>query len=494
MRRPALTTSLTASLCFALAGCTVGPDFHPPDAPKVTSYSVSPPADPVRLGAPVGDVWWRGLGSPALGAIVDSAVTGNLTLAAAKARLRGAQEMADASAGRLWPQVDATGGVARKRVNLVTFGMQGHSPVFYLYSVGATISYSLDFFGGDRRQVEEDDARAEAAGYRTAAAYVMLTGNAAVQAVTAAATADALRDTLAAVAADREALEATRHGVVAGSLPESAVTSAEARLARDEAELPALRQRLGATHNALAVLLGVAPAEWRPPALSLADMALPADLPLSLPSDLVRQRPDIMAAEADLHAASAAVGVATANMFPRVQLTAGLEQAAASTALFWSSDSTQGGVAAGVTAPLFHGGALNAARRAAKAEFEASGADYRQTVLTAFQQVGDILQALANDGDALASADLALSVAAKQRTMMQAAFARGAVNHLAVLAAERDWQMARASRDAALGRRWVDVIGLYVAMGGDWRHWAAQPDESVATPTEPARLDHTGRL
>ncbi|ASG24053.1 efflux transporter outer membrane subunit [Nitrospirillum viridazoti] len=482
MRRRSRHPVLITGLCLALTGCAVGPDFRQPNSPKVSAYTATPAGDVVKPGTAVGDGWWHGFASPALSAIVDRAVAGNLSLTAAKARLRGAQEMADASAGRLWPQVDVEGGIARKRVNLVTFGMQGHSPVFYLYSVGATISYSLDLFGGDRRQVEADDAKAEAAAYRTAAAYVMLTGNAAVQTVSFAAASDALAAATLAVTADREALAAVLRGAEAGTLSRSAVTAAQARLAQDEALLPGLRQRVGTAQNALAVLMGLAPAEWQPTPISLADLALPGDLPLSLPSQLVRQRPDIMAAEADLHAASAAVGVATANMFPRLQLTAGLEQAAASTALFWSSDSTQGGVAAGLVAPLFHGGALNAARHAAQAEFEASAAEYRQTVLTAFQQVGDILLALTNDGDALVNADRALAAAAEQRAMTQAAFEHGAANRLTLLAAERDWNLARADHAAALGRRWADVVGLYVAMGGDWRHWAAQADEGNAAP------------
>ncbi|TWB39121.1 efflux transporter outer membrane subunit [Nitrospirillum pindoramense] len=487
MRSAARRSLLIPGLCLVLAGCAVGPDFRQPDAPATTAYTPSPAPVPAKPGAAVGMAWWRGFGSPTLDAIIDKAASDNLTLVAAKARLRGVQEMANASAGRFWPQVDLEGGVARKRVNLVTFGMQGHSPIFYLYSVGATISYSLDLFGGDRRQVEADDAKAEAAAYRTAAAYVMVTGNTAVQAVTLAAASDAAQATAAAIDADREALAAARAGLAAGALPGTAVTAAEARLAQDEALLPDLRQRAAAAQNALAVLAGVAPADWRSPPLSLADLAAPANLPLSLPSQLVRQRPDIMAAEADLHAASAAVGVATANMFPRLQLTAGLEQAAASTALFWSSDSTQGGVAAGVVAPLFHGGALNAARHAAQADYEASTADYRQTVLTAFQQVGDILMALSHDGDALASAEHALAAAAEQRNRMRAAFDRGAVNRLALLAAERDWNLAGAQRATVLGRRWADVIGLYVAMGGDWRHWATQEatqagDTAAPTP------------
>ncbi|WP_157999562.1 TolC family protein, partial [Nitrospirillum viridazoti] len=270
MRRRSRHPVLITGLCLALTGCAVGPDFRQPNSPKVSAYTATPAGDVVKPGTAVGDGWWHGFASPALSAIVDRAVAGNLSLTAAKARLRGAQEMADASAGRLWPQVDVEGGIARKRVNLVTFGMQGHSPVFYLYSVGATISYSLDLFGGDRRQVEADDAKAEAAAYRTAAAYVMLTGNAAVQTVSFAAASDALAAATLAVTADREALAAVLRGAEAGTLSRSAVTAAQARLAQDEALLPGLRQRVGTAQNALAVLMGLAPAEWQPTPISLA--------------------------------------------------------------------------------------------------------------------------------------------------------------------------------------------------------------------------------
>lgn len=459
-------------LPLLLAACAVGPDYERPDQHPSAGYlreGAAKTAPPLQQGAQIGETWWEGFGSDALNKLMTEAIADGPSLSAAKARLQAAAAMAAASSGALLPHAELDGSVSRERVNFVTFGMKGVSPIFNLYALGPSISYSLDVFGGVRRQVEADEARAEGAGYRFGAAYLMLTGNVAVQSLTAAAADRAYEATAAAVEADREIVRIARRGEEAGVYPRGEVARTEMQLAADQAALPRLREEREAAWNALAVLVGRMPADWRPPAIDLDRLAFPSDLPLALPSELLESRPDIRAAEADLHAASASVGVAVADRLPHIELTAAISRAAISPTLFWRGDATQGNVTAGIMAPLFEGGALEARQRAAEAAYEASRAEYRQTVLSAFAQVADVLQALAGDGDEAAAIELALTAARSDLASAHAGSNSGAADLRSLMLATRRENLAEAEKARMTARRFVHAVQLYLALGGGWR-------------------------
>jgi NodT family efflux transporter outer membrane factor (OMF) lipoprotein len=462
---------LACLLPVLLAACAVGPDYRRPDLHPPATYLPPDSAPTAGAGARIDAAWWRQFGSAEIDALVERAIADGPTLEAAKARLEAAAAMAEASSGALLPHAELDGSVGRERVNFVTFGMKGISPIFNLYSLGPSISYALDVFGGARRQVEQDLAHAEGAGYRLGAAYLMVTGNTIVQALTAAAAGRAYDDSEAAVKADREILALIRRGEAAGLYPHGETNRAEAQLAADQAALPRLREEREAARNALAVLTGTMPAQSRAPAFDLARLALPADLPLSLPSELLDERPDILAAEAELHASSAAVGVAIADRLPHIELTAAISRAAISPTLFWRGDATQGNATAGIAAPLFEGGALAARQDAAEAAYRASLADYRQTVLAAFGQVADVLQALAGDEEEDKAVSAALAAANSDLAMVKAAAAAGTADRRALLEATRRAALADADKARMAARRFVHVVQFHLALGGGWRAW-----------------------
>lgn len=458
-------------LPLLLTACTVGPDYERPDLKPPAAYlrpgaaqTTTPAAD-----SKVASAWWEGFKSSELDTVMAQAIVGSPSLAGARSRLETAAAMAVASSGALLPHAELDGSVGRERVNFVTFGMKGISPIFNLYTLGPSISYTLDIFGGERRQAEEDEAQAQGAAYRFGAAYLMLTGNAAVQSLTAAAADRAYDATAAAVEADQEILRLARRGEAAGLYPRGAVASAEMQLSADQAALPRLREEREAAWNALAALLGRMPAEWKPPAIDLDRLAFPADLPLSLPSELLETRPDILAAEADLHAASAAIGVAVADRLPHIELTAAISRAAISPTLFWRGDATQGNATAGITAPLFEGGALAARQRAAEAAYQASLADYRQTVLTALVQVADVLQALAGDIEEEKAVDQALAAARSDLAIARAGAVSGSSNRSALMVSTRRESLAEAEKARMTARHFVHAVQFYIALGGGWR-------------------------
>ncbi len=472
------------ALSAMLAACTVGPDFVRPSAPPADGYLAAGEASGPNggadrqqelLGQRIGGAWWSLFRSPDLDRVVKDAVAGNRSLAAARSSLAQALQQATAVGGALYPRVDASAQAARERINLAAFGFAGPNPVLNLYQVGPTVSYALDLFGKTHRQVEEADALAEGQGYQLDAAYLTLTGDVVVQAVTIASLRAQIRATEDIVGDDQQNLDLVRKAKAAGSATEVDVLHADSQLANDLTLLPPIRQQLTVARHALAVLVGRAPANWTPPDFDLDGFRLPRDLPVSLPSALVRQRPDILAAEAELHAASAAIGVATAQMYPDITLSADLlQQAVFPGHLFRDAASsiTAGG---GVVAPLFHGGALKAQQQAAEAAYHAAMAGYEQTVLLAFAQVADVLQALDHDADEAAAQDKAVATAEASLRLTRLSFGAGNVGVLQVLDAERQYQQARLGALRARAQRHLDTAQLFLAMGGGWWDWEETP-------------------
>ena len=479
--------ALAAMLAAASSGCMVGPDFSPPAAPSISRYtSAGETPDTVTFGERVTAEWWILFRSPAIDALVKEAIAGNPTLESATARLTAAREAVAAASGALYPQVDFSASVTRGRLNAASFGLNADQallpPNYNAYQLGPTVSYALDIFGGTRRQIEAKAASADAQAYQLDAAYQTLTGNVVTQALQEAvfqAQLQAIHDILDL---DRQNLELVRTERRAGSVPDTDVVSAQSQLAADETLLPGPEQQRDVARHALAVLLGRAPGEWSPPDLDLAALTLPGKLPVSLPSELVHQRPDILVAEAQLHAASAQIGVATAQLYPSITLSGSVGAAALDPGRLFNPAGLLWSVAAGLTEPVFDGGTREAERQAALAEFKAAAADYRQTVLQAFGQVADTMQALAHDAQLLTDQSEALDVATESVRLQRISYAGGGSGILRLLDAQRQYQQARLGYVRAEGQRYADTIQLLVAMGGGW--WGA--DLAVARVAQAA--------
>jgi len=275
------------------------------------------------------------------------------------------------------------------------------------------------------------------------------------------------------VAADEHNLELVRIAYAAGSVARTDVLSAESQLAGDRTLLPPLRQQLSVARHALTVLIGKPPGEWAPPDFVLDTLTLPTDLPVTMPSELVHDRPDILAAEAQLHAASAAIGVATAQLYPTITLSASVALETVATSGSFSGPIIASNLAAGLTAPLFHGGTLLAQRRAAIDAYAAQLGAYRQTVLLAFGQVADVLQALQHDAELLGAENTAVTTSEASLKLSQEAYAAGRGSLLQVLDAQRLYGQALLGYAHAKGQRYLDTILLFEAMGGTWRDWIA---------------------
>lgn len=471
-------TGVAVVLAGALTACTaVGPNFSTPASPTVTGYGMSGDSvaniarlSPDQRGS---GRWWTSLGSPDLNKVMDEALAGNLTVAAADAALEKARAQAQSAGDSLAPRLDANANAERERINFQAFGFPTvPNPTLDLYAVGGTASYDLDIFGGARRRVEAAHAAEQAWGWRADAAYLALTGNVALQSVHIAglrAEAAVIRDILAD---DQRDIDLIRAGEAAGGEPESATTGGRAQLAEDEAMLPPVNRELARARHALALLVGKSPAEWSAPDFDFGGFTAPSEIPVSLPSALVHNRPDILAAEADLHADTARIGVATASLYPDVRLTGSLAQGSVTPGSIFSYNATGWMLGPSLSAPLLNGGELRADRRAAEAQARASLAQYRQTVLTAFVQVADILSALAHDDDQLASVAHAQAAARSALSEARDAYRLGGGPFLAVLDAQRLLDRTRLELVQAQGQRLADVVALFAATARDWRNEA----------------------
>jgi NodT family efflux transporter outer membrane factor (OMF) lipoprotein len=474
-----------------LAGCTVGPDFHAPDAPADRAFT-APDEQPVtdqeiKLGQRIEGEWWDLFGSPPLSGVVKQANASNRTLAAAEARLAQAREAVIAAAGGLLPQMDLAAAASRQKVSLAAFGLSGAGfgpsgggslPPFSLFTLGPSVSYALDVFGGTRRGIEQRAAEADDTSYRLAAAYLTVSGNAVAASLTMASVASQLKEVDAIVAEDESTLDLVRSARAAGAVSNVDVLSAESQLANDRTLVAPLKQQLSVARHALGLLLGATPASWNPPAFDLDSLTLPRAIPVTLPSELVHQRPDILSAEANLHAASAAVGVATARLYPSITLSASVTQETGDIGHLFTGPANVWNLAAGLTAPLFHGGTLSAEKRAAVDAYQAALADYQQIVLQSFAQVADLLEALAHDGEQLAAQRRAMEASNASLALTRESYRAGNIGLLQVLDAERLNQQARLGFVRARAQQFLDTAQLYVALGGGWWNWTPKAANS----------------
>ena len=464
--------SLLSLALLGVASCAVGPDFQrPPSSAAPATYMAADESLPVQaaLGQKISADWWTLFGNQDLNQLVTTVLSGNPDLEAATATLNQYRQQALAVDGALYPQLGLHGGAAREKVNFTSYGMTAPSATLNLFSVGANISYALDVFGHDRRQSEAAAAGAEAAEYRMTGAYLTIAGTAVMQALTLASL-DAQIDVVTAlVQADQRQLDLLTLARQTGTISDRELASGQGQLAADSAQLPPLKMQLAAVRHGLSILAGKAPSQWSPPYFQMSAFAVPQSIPLSLPSELVRQRPDIMAAEADLHAASAAIGVAKANRFPRIVLSADATQWATLPGHLWHDAATGANAGGGITAPLFQGGQLEAQQRMAESAYQAAEARYRQTVLASFAQVATALQAVGQDRDQLTQDERATNAAAAAAHYAELEQHSGTRGLLPLLAAQRQDFLSRLALIQIQTRYLQDSAELLLAMGGGWK-------------------------
>jgi NodT family efflux transporter outer membrane factor (OMF) lipoprotein len=468
--------------CAALGLCAcVGPNFHRPAPPSVDRYTAEPlpPATAAATGSggaaqrflmeqEVPRDWWTRFGSEELDALVAEALRANPSVQAAQAALRQALEIAAAQRGAFFPNVQASFDPSRQRnaVGVLAPTLSSGTALFNLYTTQVNVTYVPDVFGANRRQVESLDALAEASRFQLDATYLTLTANV----VTTAIQESGLRAEIAAtervVALEREALSVLRRELELGAIAEGDVFAQEALLAQLEATLPPLHRQLQSSHDLLAVLTGHLPADFKPVRFELDQLLLPTDLPLGVPSRLVERRPDVRAAEAQLHAATAQVGVAIASLLPQVTITGSIGSSATAMGDLFKPGTGFWSLGASLSQTLFEGGTLIHRKRAADAALDQAGALYRSAVLTAFQNVADALHALDTDADALGAAARAESAAQKSLDVARHQLELGSVSYLALVNAEQTYQQALVSLTQARANRYVDTAALFQALGG----------------------------
>jgi len=474
-------------LVLALAGCAVGPDFQRPDPPAGASvlpgtlegarFEADGRVQRFDRQADLPADWWKRYGSSEIDALVAQALQHNPGLRAAQASLRASQDSLRAGFGVFFPQVGASVADSRQRAAVdlpppLGHGLTGIGP-YNLATLGTSVSYVPDLFGGQRRTVEALGAATDEQRAALRAAYVSLTANV-VNTAIARAGYQAQRDATAAILRRQdEQLRLVQAQFDAGTAAYLPVLALRSQQAANVATLAALEQRIDQSEHLLAQLCGALPATFIASAPALAEITLPAELPDTLPAILVRHRPDILAAEARLHAASARIGIATADLFPSLTLvgTAGasdpvLRQVLSAGTRVWS-------VQASLAGSLFNGGSVWYARKAAIDAFDGARAQYESTVLSALQQVADALRALDFDARAVRAQAAALAAAEQGARLAQAGLAAGTAAYLDVLMADAQLEQARLAHAGALAQRLQDTVALYAALGGGW--WNAAP-------------------
>ncbi len=465
-----LLTSLI--LTALMSACTVGPNFVAPQSPSTKSFTregdqINTDSQHIVTGKRVESHWWLVFQSQQLNDVMQQALAGNHNLASIEATLSEAQAQVDAASGALDPQVSLGASAGRQKYGKSLFGPSDfHIPPFTYYSVGPQVSYLLDFAGGKRRSIEQQKALAQYQVYETDAAKLSLTSNVVSQVmeITSAKAQIAVIEQI--IADDQKNIVLIQTAKSIGSATQQDILSAQSQLAADQALLPPLQQQLSTTTHALAVLVGQAPADWQVPNFTLTEFHLPTELPLSLPSELVRVRPDIMAAESQLHAASAAIGIATANFYPSLTLSANMTQQALTPAKLFDISSNAWALAGGLSAPLFNGGTLQAQKHAAEDAYQSALANYQQVVLQSFGQVADVLKALEHDDQQIKTQQHALDTAESTFKLTQTSFQMGNIGVPQVLDAERKYHQATLLMVKAKVQQYQDTALLYLALGG----------------------------
>jgi NodT family efflux transporter outer membrane factor (OMF) lipoprotein len=473
-------------LLTLLGGCAVGPDFHKPQPPPAQGYSPTPPGVTSAAGVAGGEAqhfvpgldipgqWWQLFHCRPLDHLIERSLKRSPDVKAAQAALASARELVLAQRGAFLPSVDSNFSASRQRTSDEISPTPSSGELnFTLYTPQLSVSYVPDVFGLNRRTVEAAAAREEQARFALAAAHITLSSNLAATAVQEASLRAQIAATRELIAIGTDTLRVLRNRYAKGYASRLDVAAQESELAALEATLPPLLKQLDEQRHLLAALSGGLPDQELPEQFELSALTLPQELPLSLPSRLVEQRPDVRQAEANLHAASAQIGIAVADRLPNITLTASAGSMALAAGQIFGSGTNTRDLTAAVTQPIYRGGALLHQERAARAAYEQAAEQYRSTVLAAFQNVADTLSALARDADTLKATVAAEQAASVTLELTKKQWQAGYAGYLALLSAEQAYQQALLSRTQAQASRYADTVALFQALGGGW--WNAEP-------------------
>jgi NodT family efflux transporter outer membrane factor (OMF) lipoprotein len=493
---------IALAVMLALSGCAVGPDFRGPAPPGVDAYTHETlPSETATTGVAGGEAqrfevgrdlpgqWWSLFGSSRLNALIDQAMTNYPDIAAQQAALRAARENVRAGEGIFFPQIQGTGNATREQVSGASYGPGFPGFITNVFQATVNVSYTFDLFGGERRAVEGLRAQALIEDFKLEASYLTLTSNVVSTAIQLASVRDQIAATHEIIAIEDKQLKIIQRQFKLGSQTRADVLQQESNLASVRATLPTLQQQRAVAEHQLAALTGRFPHDAVPTEFALSDLTLPQDLPVSLPSALVAQRPDIKAQEMMMRQASAAIGVATANLLPQLTLTGSFGGESLSFASVASPGANTWSVAAALTQPIFQGGALRARRRAAIDIYEEASAQYRLIVLQAFQNVADTLTALDNDAQTLKADFDAVDAAKASLDLIQRQYDDGAVNYVSLLTVEQSYQRARLETVRAMASRFADTVTLFQALGGGW--WNRQDHGTLPVASSNAHFSGT---
>jgi NodT family efflux transporter outer membrane factor (OMF) lipoprotein len=471
------------AMSLSLAGCALGPDFKPPAAPNVTGYL--PGAAPAQTVSAPGEFgaaqrfvkeldiqgqWWTLFQSQPLNDLIEQSIKANPNMAAAQAALRQARENTLAQKGAYYPQISAGFSASRNLSPVAALSPSSPTgnPYYSLLTPQLNVSFVPDVFGANQRAVESLEAQAENLKFQMEATYVTLTANVVTGALQEASLRGQIAATQETIKVETDLLTILRKQYDLGQVSMADVAAQESVLAQARLVLPPLQKQLAQQRDALIALAGGFPSEDIAARFQLMDMKLPRDVPLSLPSKLVEQRPDVRAAEETMHAASAQIGMAVAARVPQITLTANVGNSANSFANLFTPGTNFWTLMGGVTAPLFTGGTLLHKQRAAEAGFDQAAAQYKATVIAAFQNVADALHALQSDADALVAAVASEQAAGRSLAIVRKQLELGQVAYLALLNAEQTYQQAKLALVQAQAARLSDTAGLFQALGGGW--------------------------
>jgi NodT family efflux transporter outer membrane factor (OMF) lipoprotein len=481
----ALASIRVATLTTLLAaGCAVGPNFKQPAAPEVGGYTARPLEPTVTTpgvsggetqrfvaGADISSDWWTLFHSVPLNDLIERSLTNNPDLKAAQAALVSAREGVLAQRGVYYPNIAADFSATRQGQSAVIAPtLTSNAQSFNLFTPEVTVSYVPDVFGLNRRTVESAEAQAQAVRFQMIATYNTLTANVVVTAIQQGSVQLQIEATHQLIDIDTRTLQILQYQLAKGYANRLDVAAQESQLAQVEATLPPLEKQAAQLHDLMATLAGEFPGQGPADNFELTSLQLPQDLPVSVPADLVAQRPDVRQAEADLHDASAKIGIAEANRLPNITLTANTGSSASAINELFTSGTGFWSIGADLTAPIFQGGALLHQERAAKAAYVQAAAQYRSTVLAACQNVADTLAALSTDADGLKAAATAADAAKTTLDLAERQWKDGYASYLVLLTAQQAYQQARINLVQAQASRYTDTAALFQALGGGWWH------------------------
>jgi NodT family efflux transporter outer membrane factor (OMF) lipoprotein len=469
-------------LTLLLAGCTVGPDFLRPAAPAVTRYTQTPlpsTASAANLtggeaqrfvdGQDIPAGWWELFQSPPLNALVERALKANPDLKAAEAALTVAHENMLAQRGAYFPTVSASVAASRSKTSAeLSPTPSSGALLFNLFTPEVSVSFVPDVFGLNRRLVESLSAAEQQTRFELTASYLALTANVVVAAIQEAGLREQIRTTRELIAAEEKSLEILRQQQARGYASRLDVAAQQAQVAQASATLPPLLKQLAQQRDLLATLSGALASEGLPEQFELSQLALPQELPLSVPARLIEQRPDVRQAEANLHIASAQIGVAVASRLPSFTITADIGASALTLSRLTSSDAGFWDLGAQVTQPIFQGGTLMHRERAARAAYLQAKEQYRSAVIAAFQNVADTLAALLHDAEALRASAASTEAAKVTLDVVRAQQRGGYASYLQLLSAQQTYQTAVNAQVQAQVDRFADTAALFQALGGGW--------------------------